>query len=105
MLCVYSEFLAFTMSAVTQQNRRRRPPKMYILTSDHKVQDHLDGTIRLQRGNLCQEQEGGGERGGRGDFLWVKVRNSKCSSLIHFRRTKKASLGSYVFSVPNFCRL
>ncbi|XP_026798865.2 ubiquitin carboxyl-terminal hydrolase CYLD [Pangasianodon hypophthalmus] len=61
------------MSAVTQQNRRRRPPKMYILTSDHKVQDHLDGTIRLQRGNLCQEQEGGGERGGRGDFLWVKV--------------------------------
>ncbi|KAM9449780.1 ubiquitin carboxyl-terminal hydrolase CYLD [Clarias gariepinus] len=62
------------MSAVTQHNRRRRTLKMFILMSDHKVQDHLDGTIRLQRGNLCQEQEGGGgERAGRGDFLWVKV--------------------------------
>ncbi|TSY83950.1 Ubiquitin carboxyl-terminal hydrolase CYLD [Bagarius yarrelli] len=61
------------MSAVTQQNRRRRPSKVYILTSDHKVQDHLDGTIRLQRGNLCLEQEGGGERSGKGDFVWVKV--------------------------------
>ncbi|KAK3523461.1 hypothetical protein QTP86_033603, partial [Hemibagrus guttatus] len=67
------ELLAFAMSAVTQQNRRRRTPKMYILTSDHKVQDHLDGTIWLQRGNLCLEQEGGGERGIRGDYVWVKV--------------------------------
>ncbi|KAK1792684.1 hypothetical protein P4O66_012618 [Electrophorus voltai] len=61
------------MSGVAHQNRRRRAPKMYLLTSDHKVQDHLEGTIRLQRGNLCQEQEGGGERGGRVDYLWVKV--------------------------------
>ncbi|KAI4893596.1 hypothetical protein NFI96_027407 [Prochilodus magdalenae] len=61
------------MSAVTHQNRRRRPSKMYLVTSDHKVQDHLDGTIRLQRGHLCQEQDGGGERGGRGDYVWVKV--------------------------------
>ncbi|XP_007230328.3 ubiquitin carboxyl-terminal hydrolase CYLD [Astyanax mexicanus] len=61
------------MSAVTHQNRRRRPPKMYMVASDHKVQDHLDGTIRLQRGQLCLEQEGGAERGARGDYLWVKV--------------------------------
>ncbi|KAL7841587.1 hypothetical protein SRHO_G00252780 [Serrasalmus rhombeus] len=61
------------MSGVTHQTRRRRPSKMYVVTSDHKVQDHLDGTIRLQRGHLCQEQDGGGERGGRGDYVWVKV--------------------------------
>ncbi|XP_076846791.1 ubiquitin carboxyl-terminal hydrolase CYLD [Brachyhypopomus gauderio] len=61
------------MSGVPHQNRRRRAPKMYLLTSDHKVQDHLEGTIRLQKGNLCQEQEGGGERGGRVDYIWVKV--------------------------------
>lgn len=85
---VYSELLAFAMSAVTQQNRRRRPLKMYILTSDHKVQDHLDGTIRLQRGNLCLEQEGGGERGIRGDYVWVKVRDAKYSSFINFHRSK-----------------
>lgn len=64
------------MSAVTHQSRRRRPPKMYLVSSDHKVQDHLDGTIRLLRGHLCQEQEGGGEKGVRGDYLWVKVRCS-----------------------------
>lgn len=85
---VYSELLAFAMSAVTQQNRRRRPLKMYILSSDHKVQDHLDGTIRLQRGNLCLEQEGGGERGIRGDYVWVKVRDAKYSSFINFHRSK-----------------
>lgn len=78
----YSESL--TMSAVTQQNRRRRPPKIYILTSDHKVQDHLEGTIRLQRGYLCQEQESGGDRGGRGDFLWVKVRYANTPQLLTF---------------------
>ncbi|XP_051565507.1 ubiquitin carboxyl-terminal hydrolase CYLD-like [Myxocyprinus asiaticus] len=55
------------------RNKKRRPPKMYVVASDYKVQDHLEGTIRLQRGQLCQEQEGGGERGGRGDYLWVKV--------------------------------
>ncbi|XP_051981485.1 ubiquitin carboxyl-terminal hydrolase CYLD-like [Xyrauchen texanus] len=54
-------------------NKSRLPPKMYVVDSDHNVQDHLEGTIHLQRGQLCQEQEGGGERGGRGDYLWVKV--------------------------------
>lgn len=92
MCACLSELLASTMSAVTQQNRRRRPPKMYILTSDHKVQDHLDGTIRLQRGNLCLGQEDGGERGGRGDFVWVKVRDAKYPSLINFHITKKHDL-------------
>lgn len=47
---------------------------MYMVASDYKVQDHLEGTIRLQRGQLCVEQEGGGgHRGGRGEHLWVKV--------------------------------
>lgn len=65
---------------------------MYILTSDHKVHDHLEGTIRLQRGYLCQEQEGGGERGGRGDYVWVKVRDAKYSSRSNFHRNKTRSL-------------
>lgn len=60
------------MSGDPQLNRRRRPPKMYVVESDYRVQDHLEGTIRLQRGQLCQEQEGGGQRSGK-DYLWVKV--------------------------------
>lgn len=47
---------------------------MFMVASDYKVQDHLEGTIRLQRGQLCQQQEGGAHRSGRGDYLWVKVR-------------------------------
>lgn len=46
-----------------------------MVASDYRVQDQLEGTIRLQRGQLCVEQEGGaGHRGGRGEYLWVKVR-------------------------------
>ncbi|XP_030635595.1 ubiquitin carboxyl-terminal hydrolase CYLD [Chanos chanos] len=60
------------MSGVSHQSKRRRPPKMYLVAIDHKVQDHLDGPIRLQRGYLCQEQEGAGDRN-RGIHLWVKV--------------------------------
>lgn len=62
------------MSGDAHHGRRRRPPKMYMVASDYKVQDHLEGTICLQRGQLCLEQEGGGgHRAGRGDYLWVKV--------------------------------
>ncbi|XP_067303734.1 ubiquitin carboxyl-terminal hydrolase CYLD [Pseudorasbora parva] len=62
------------MSGEAQHGRRRRPSKMYMVASDYKVQDHLEGTIRLQRGQMCVEQEGGGgHRAGRGDYLWVKV--------------------------------
>ncbi|XP_067257042.1 ubiquitin carboxyl-terminal hydrolase CYLD [Chanodichthys erythropterus] len=61
------------MSGDAHHGRRRRHPKMYMFASDYKVQDHLEGTIRLQRGQLCVEQEGGGHRAGRGDYLWVKV--------------------------------
>ncbi|XP_029931675.1 ubiquitin carboxyl-terminal hydrolase CYLD isoform X2 [Myripristis murdjan] len=43
---------------------------MFLIATDLKVQDQLDGTIRLQRGNICQEQDGGRSRG---DQLWVKV--------------------------------
>ncbi|XP_077961564.1 ubiquitin carboxyl-terminal hydrolase CYLD [Gasterosteus aculeatus] len=52
------------------QNRKRRPPKMFLISTDLKVQDQLDGTIVLQRGYMCQEQDSGRSRG---DSPWVKV--------------------------------
>ncbi|KAJ8007646.1 hypothetical protein DPEC_G00096330 [Dallia pectoralis] len=55
-----------------QENKRRRPSKMYLVACDLKIQDQLEGTIRLRRGNLCQEQEQEGA-GSKGDQLWVKV--------------------------------
>ncbi|XP_053199114.1 LOW QUALITY PROTEIN: ubiquitin carboxyl-terminal hydrolase CYLD [Scomber japonicus] len=58
------------MSGAHEQSRKRRPPKMYLISSDLKVQDQLDGTIRLQRGNICQEQD---HAKGRGDHPWFKV--------------------------------
>lgn len=56
------------MSSAPEVNRKRRPPKMYLISTDLKVQDHLDGTIRLQRGFMCQEQDKSSN-----EFLWVKV--------------------------------
>ncbi|CAJ1085889.1 ubiquitin carboxyl-terminal hydrolase CYLD [Xyrichtys novacula] len=56
------------MSGGHEQNRKRRPPKMFLISTDLKVQDQLEGTIRLQRGFICQEQDKS-----RGDSLWVKV--------------------------------
>jgi len=70
-----------TMSGDAHHSRRPRPPKMYMVASDYRVQDQLEGTIRLQRGQLCVEQEGGGHRGGRG-YLWVKVRAMCVGGLI-----------------------
>ncbi|XP_022623916.1 ubiquitin carboxyl-terminal hydrolase CYLD-like [Seriola dumerili] len=58
------------MSGAHEQNRKRRPPKMFLITADVKVQDQLEGTIRLQRGFICQEQDLSKSRG---DYLWVKV--------------------------------
>uniref|UniRef100_A0A8C7DW93 ubiquitinyl hydrolase 1 n=1 Tax=Oncorhynchus kisutch TaxID=8019 RepID=A0A8C7DW93_ONCKI len=58
-----------------QDHKRRQPPKMYLVVSNLKIQDQLEGTIRLLRGNLCQEQEGGRSRG---DQLWVKVLDYGC---------------------------
>ncbi|XP_043100750.1 ubiquitin carboxyl-terminal hydrolase CYLD isoform X2 [Puntigrus tetrazona] len=66
------------MSGDTQHSRRRRSPKMFMVASDFKVQDHLEGTIRLQRGQLCQLQEGGAHRSGRAEHLWVKVLDNDC---------------------------
>ncbi|XP_062240200.1 ubiquitin carboxyl-terminal hydrolase CYLD isoform X2 [Platichthys flesus] len=43
---------------------------MFVISTDLKVQDHLDGTIRLQRGFLCQEQDVSRNRG---EWQWVKV--------------------------------
>ncbi|XP_062372200.1 ubiquitin carboxyl-terminal hydrolase CYLD isoform X2 [Sardina pilchardus] len=61
------------MSGVARhQSRRQRPPKMFLVASDMKIQDHLDGTIRVLRGYLCQEQESL-ERNGKVEQLWVKV--------------------------------
>lgn len=56
------------MSGAHDPHRKRRPPKMFLIATDLKVQDQLDGTIRLQRGFICQEQDKS-----RGDSLWVKV--------------------------------
>uniref|UniRef100_A0A3B4X4A2 ubiquitinyl hydrolase 1 n=1 Tax=Seriola lalandi dorsalis TaxID=1841481 RepID=A0A3B4X4A2_SERLL len=58
------------MSGAHEQNRKRRPPKMFLISADVKVQDQLEGTIRLQRGFICQEQDLSKSRG---DYLWVKV--------------------------------
>uniref|UniRef100_A0A673BSJ7 ubiquitinyl hydrolase 1 n=1 Tax=Sphaeramia orbicularis TaxID=375764 RepID=A0A673BSJ7_9TELE len=52
------------------ENRKRRPPKYFLITTDMKVHDQLEGTIRLHRGYLCQEQDSAKSRG---DSLWVKV--------------------------------
>lgn len=58
------------MSGSYEQNRKRRPPKTFLISTDLKVQDQLDGTIRLQRGFICQEQDLAKTRG---DHPWVKV--------------------------------
>ncbi|XP_033465752.1 ubiquitin carboxyl-terminal hydrolase CYLD [Epinephelus lanceolatus] len=58
------------MSGSHEHLRKRRPPKMFLLSTDLKVQDDLDGTIRLQRGYICQEQDSGKSRG---DAPWFKV--------------------------------
>ncbi|KAF7653562.1 hypothetical protein LDENG_00081400 [Lucifuga dentata] len=61
------------MSGAHEQSRRRRPPKTFLISSDLKVQDDLEGPIRLQRGSFCQEQD---VEKSRGDQLWVKVLDS-----------------------------
>ncbi|XP_071757460.1 ubiquitin carboxyl-terminal hydrolase CYLD [Centroberyx gerrardi] len=61
------------MSGAHEQGRRRRPPKTFLISTNLKVQDQLEGAIRLQRGNICQEQDAGKSRG---DQLWVKVLDS-----------------------------
>ncbi|KAK5875639.1 hypothetical protein CesoFtcFv8_026702 [Champsocephalus esox] len=58
------------MSGAHEQTRKRRPPKMFLISTDLKVQDQLDGPIKLLRGFICQEQEAGRSRG---DSYWVKV--------------------------------
>jgi len=58
------------MSAAHDQVKKRRPPKVFLISTDLKVQDELDGTILLQRGWICHEQDSGRNRG---DSSWVKV--------------------------------
>uniref|UniRef100_A0A3Q3J1L5 ubiquitinyl hydrolase 1 n=1 Tax=Monopterus albus TaxID=43700 RepID=A0A3Q3J1L5_MONAL len=58
------------MSGAPEQIRKRRPPKMFLISTDMKIQDQLEGTIRLHRGYICQEQDMGKNRG---DSPWVKV--------------------------------
>lgn len=58
------------MSGAHEQNRKRRPPKMFLISTDLKIQDQLDGTIRLRRGFICQEQDLDKTRD---SFIWVKV--------------------------------
>ncbi|XP_029944094.1 ubiquitin carboxyl-terminal hydrolase CYLD [Salarias fasciatus] len=58
------------MSGANEHNRKRRPHRMYLISTDLRVQDELEGTIRLVRGYLCQELDS------RGDHPWVKVLDS-----------------------------
>lgn len=63
------------MSGAHEQSRKRRPPKMFLISTDVKVQDHLEGTIRLLRGFICLEQDSSKSRA---DCLWVKVLTRIC---------------------------
>ncbi|XP_028261593.1 ubiquitin carboxyl-terminal hydrolase CYLD [Parambassis ranga] len=58
------------MSGARELNRKRRPPKMFLISTELNVQDQLEGTILLQRGFICQEQDLGKSRG---ENPWVKV--------------------------------
>ncbi|KAM4713986.1 ubiquitin carboxyl-terminal hydrolase CYLD [Anableps anableps] len=58
------------MSGAHEQNRKRRPFKLFLITTDLQVQDDLEGLILLNRGFICQEQDQGRIRR---DALWVKV--------------------------------
>ncbi|CAL8241410.1 unnamed protein product [Merluccius merluccius] len=53
---------------------------MFLINSHLKLQDQLEGTIRLQRGNICQEQF---VHRTRADQIWVKVLDSGVMVLIN----------------------
>lgn len=57
------------MSGAHEEIRKRRPPKTFLISTDIKVRDQLEGTIALQRGFICQEQD----LSRKGDSPWVKV--------------------------------
>uniref|UniRef100_A0A8C3AE86 ubiquitinyl hydrolase 1 n=1 Tax=Cyclopterus lumpus TaxID=8103 RepID=A0A8C3AE86_CYCLU len=63
------------MSSAHDQVKKRRPPQVFLISTDLKVQDQLDGTILLQRGWICHEQDSGKNRG---DSSWVKVLDNGC---------------------------
>uniref|UniRef100_A0A8C4RRM2 ubiquitinyl hydrolase 1 n=1 Tax=Erpetoichthys calabaricus TaxID=27687 RepID=A0A8C4RRM2_ERPCA len=65
--------------------RSVHPSKMYLVRSDYQATDHLEGTILIPQGYLCQAQEqvyemcpsgAGGQRRNRVEQLWVKVLDS-----------------------------
>ncbi|XP_014884711.1 ubiquitin carboxyl-terminal hydrolase CYLD isoform X1 [Poecilia latipinna] len=58
------------MSGPPEQNRKRRPFKLFLISTDLQVQDDLEGLVLLSRGFICQEQDQGRIRK---DALWVKV--------------------------------
>uniref|UniRef100_A0A8C5G324 ubiquitinyl hydrolase 1 n=1 Tax=Gouania willdenowi TaxID=441366 RepID=A0A8C5G324_GOUWI len=58
------------MSAPQEPHRKRRPPKMYLVSADRKVQDQHEASIMVQRGFLCQEQDSVRKLG---DHAWVKM--------------------------------
>ncbi|TNN53414.1 Ubiquitin carboxyl-terminal hydrolase CYLD [Liparis tanakae] len=69
------------MSAAHDQVKKRRPPKVFLISTDLNVQDELDGPILLQRGWICHEQDSGRNRG---DSSWVKVLDN--SSMLKIER-------------------
>lgn len=56
--------------ANNDQGRKRRPPRVFAISTDLRVQDQVEGSIRLLRGFLCQEQDVSRTKG---DWVWVKV--------------------------------
>ncbi|KAK5612865.1 hypothetical protein CRENBAI_005400 [Crenichthys baileyi] len=58
------------MSGAHEQNRKRRPFRSFLITTDRQVQDDLEGPILLSRGFICREQD---QDRNRRDALWVKV--------------------------------
>ncbi|KAF6730669.1 Ubiquitin carboxyl-terminal hydrolase CYLD [Oryzias melastigma] len=45
------------MSGAYEQDRRRRPPKTFLISADLRVHDAVEGSILLKRGSFCLEQD------------------------------------------------
>ncbi|XP_033853826.3 ubiquitin carboxyl-terminal hydrolase CYLD [Acipenser ruthenus] len=67
------------------QDRSRRPPKMYLVMTEYKANDQLEGAIRILQGSLCQRQEEAlemrpqvvaAQKRNRSEQVWVKVLDS-----------------------------
>ncbi|XP_077399486.1 ubiquitin carboxyl-terminal hydrolase CYLD [Vanacampus margaritifer] len=58
------------MSGAQDLRRKGRPPKIFLLSDDQYVQDHLESTIMLPRGSMCSDRQLSKSRA---EFLRVKM--------------------------------